>query len=123
MKNPVIECVERQVATYNNHQTEECVACFAEDAILERDIEGTKVVGRAGLREFYAELFRKFPRLRATVLHRTVVGAHVVDEELIEGREEGPFRTVMVYRVEEGLIRHARGLSREPVTTAVARGE
>ncbi|HTI69571.1 MAG TPA: nuclear transport factor 2 family protein [Candidatus Limnocylindria bacterium] len=115
MQNPVESCVERQIAAYNAQAVEACVACFAPDAVLERDLDGTRIAGQAALREFYTGLFRQHPANRCTILKRMIVAPHLVDEELIEGREGGPFRTVIIYRIEDGLIRHARSLGRENV--------
>jgi hypothetical protein len=66
------------------------------------------------MRENYAAMFAKFPQNRATILQRMVVGNHAVDEELVEGRDGQPFRTVAVYTIgDHGLISHVRFLSRE----------
>ena len=110
------QIVDRQISAYNTQDVTACVACFALDASLERDLEGIRLTGHDVLREFYTGLFRQFPLNRCTILKRMVVAPYIVDEELIEGRDIGPFRTVIIYRVENGLIAHARTLSRELVT-------
>ena len=109
------EVINRQVAAYNAQQVEPCVACFADEAVIEREADGSRVAGRPALAANYAELFQKNPRNRCTILKRMIVGSHVVDEELIEGREgEGPYKTIIIYRVQGGLIQHARVLGKEP---------
>lgn len=110
--------IDRQVAAYNAQHVVECVDCFAEEAVIVREADGSETRGRAALRNFYAELFKKYPRNRATILKRLVVGEHVVDEELIEGREQ-PFRTIIVYFIRNGLIQQARVLSRDEAVPPV----
>ena len=118
MPNPLEECIDRQIAAYNSQNVDACVACFAPGASIERDLEGTRLTGHDVLRAFYIGLFRQFPRNKCTILNRMVVTPHVVDEELIEGRDGGAFRTIIIYRVENGLIAHARTLGREMANPA-----
>jgi hypothetical protein len=113
------DVIDRQVAAYNAQQVVECVDCFAEDAVIIRDTDGSETRAREALRNFYADLFRKYPRNRATILKRMIVGEHLVDEELIEGREK-PFRTIVVYLIRNGLIQQARSLSRDETVPPVA---
>ena len=69
--------------------------------------------GRETMRQTYAAMFAQFPRNKATVTQRLVVGQHAVDEELVEGRDGPPFRIIAIYTINGGLISHVRFLSRE----------
>ena len=72
------------------------------------------------MREHYAAMFARFPKNqeienRCTVLNHIAVGRHVVDQELIEGRDGKPFRTVARSPSTggRGLIAEVRFLSKE----------
>lgn len=111
--NPVEAVVQRQLDAYNRQDVEAFVLCFTEDVVIVR--EGSEVVtnGREMMRTNYAALFQRFPKNHCTLLKRMVVGHHAVDEELIEGRDGEPFRTIAIYTIKDGLISHVRFLSRE----------
>lgn len=112
--NPVAAIVARQLEAYNRQDVDAFVACFAEDVVIEVDGIDTQHIGRETMRENYAAMFKAFPNNHATVTQRMVVGQHAVDEELVEGREDKPFRTVAVYTIgDHGLISRVRFLSRE----------
>jgi hypothetical protein len=113
--NLVEAVVARQLDAYNRQDIEAFVACFAPDVRIERDGSAEVQVGRDGMRQRYGDMFKRFPHNRATVLKRIVVGQHAVDEELVEGRDGRPFRTIAVYTVKDALITHVRFLSREDV--------
>jgi hypothetical protein len=78
-----------------------------------RDGTSEPQCGRDLMRKNYAAMFAKFPQNKATVTQRRVVGSHAVDEELIEGRDGDPFRTIAVYTIRDGLIHQVRFLSCE----------
>ncbi len=111
--NPVAAIVARQLDAYNRQAIDEFVACFAEDVQIVREGSPAIMKGREAMRESYATMFAKFPHNRATVTQRMVVGQHAVDEELVEGRDGPPFRTIAVYTITDGLISHVRFLSVE----------
>ena len=109
----VAAIVARQLEAYNRQDVDAFVACFSADVEIVR--EGSTAVqrGRETMRQNYAAMFAKFPQNRATVTQRMVVGQHAVDEELVEGRDDPPFRTIAIYTITDGLISHVRFLSRE----------
>lgn len=111
--NPVAAVVARQLDAYNRQAVDEFVACFSEDVEIVREGSADVMRGREAMRDAYAAMFAKFPNNHATVTQRMVVGSHAVDEELVEGRDGPPFRTIAVYTVADGLISHVRFLSVE----------
>jgi len=113
--NSVAEIVARQLDAYNRQAVDEFVRCFSEDVEIVREGSPEIMRGREAMRESYAAMFAKFPQNHATVTQRMVVGSHAVDEELVEGREGPPFRTIAVYTITDGLISHVRFLSAEAV--------
>ena len=108
--NPVAAVVARQLDAYNRQAVDEFVACFSEDVEIVREGSPDVQRGRETMRKGYAAMFAKFPENKATVTQR-VVGQHAVDEELVEGRDGPPFRTIAVYTITDGLISHVRFLS------------
>lgn len=109
--NPVETIVARQLEAYNRQDLEPFVTCFAEDVTIVRDGSDDIQRGRATMRKNYAAMFARFPQNHCTLLQRMVVGNHAVDEELIEGRQGKPFRTIAVYTIRDGLISGVRFLS------------
>ena len=114
--HPVEAIVARQLDAYHCHDVDDFVACFSPDVEIVSEGSDRKINGREMMRTSYAAMFRKFPRNRCTLLSRMMVGNHAVDEELIEGSDEPPFRTAALYTVTDGLISHVRFLSRETAT-------
>ncbi len=102
--------VEEQLAAYNARDLERFLACYAPDAVIEDEANARLMVGHAAMRPAYAALFANNPALHAEVPSRIRVGEFVVDEELVTGlpgRRE-PLHAVVVYRLRDGLIIHAR---------------
>ena len=60
--------------------------------------------GRDEIRREYGAFFAACPELRGEVLHHTVVGDWVVDEECITGWEEEPVRAVAAYHLDGELV-------------------
>ena len=96
--------IQRQVDTYNAHDLDGFVACFAEDAVLAELASGRVfATGREAIREAYRATFARLPRAGVTITQRTSVGAIVIDVERIHA--DGS-HAVAVYRVEAGAITH-----------------
>ena len=114
--NSVAEIVARQLDAYNRQDVDAFVACFSEDVEIVREGSPDIARGRKTMRANYAAMFAKYPHNQAIVTKRMVVGHHAVDEELVEGRDGTPFRTIAVYTITNGLISHVRFLSAEPAT-------
>ena len=111
--NPTEAIVARQLEAYNQQDLEAFVNCFSTNVEVLRDGSDAIQEGRETMRTNYAAMFARFPENRCTLLQRIIVGNHAVDEELIEGRDGSPFRTIAVYTISEGLISHVRFLSCE----------
>lgn len=96
--------IQRQVETYNAHDLEGFVACFAEDAVLTELASGRVfATGRDEIRRAYAATFARLPRAAVTITQRTAIGAVVVDVERIHA--DGS-HAIAIYRVAEGAITH-----------------
>jgi uncharacterized protein (TIGR02246 family) len=96
--------IQRQVETYNAHDVDGFVACFAEDAVLTELASGRVfAAGRDQIRAAYTATFARLPRAGVTITQRTAVGAVVVEVERIHA--DGT-HAVAIYRVHGGLITH-----------------
>lgn len=94
--------VEQQLTAYNSHDIDAFAATYAEDVLIQRR-DGSLLQGRQALRDHYAGQFAQ-GRCRAEILGRLGEGDWVVDHELAHGVADDPIRTLVAYRVREGLI-------------------
>jgi hypothetical protein len=108
------DVVQAQLVAYNAGDIDAFLAVFAEDAKLYRlGNDEPFAAGKEQLRTLYGKLFENSPDLHSEVTTRTVIGNRVIDYERITGRngQAEPWFIVMIYEVEEGLIRRAWSLS------------
>lgn len=106
-----MDAVERQLRAYNARDADAFAECYAKDVVVE-DLDGDVVMrGRDEVWRLYGELFATHPKLSAEISSRIRVGSWVVDEERVEGLEEGEVHAVAIYRLgKDGLIEHVRFL-------------
>lgn len=107
-----MDAVERQLQAYNGRDADAFAACYAKDVVIE-NLGGDVVMrGREEVRRLYGQLFEAHPELHAEISSRIRVGDWVVDEERVEGLEEGGVHAVAIYRLgKDGLIGHVRFVS------------
>jgi len=99
--------IQKQVDAYNAHDLDAFVACYGE-AIEFRTMDG-KVgpeKGLAALRKGYADLFKRFPKLKVKILKRISQGAFVIDQEQAEGMDSEPVTVTAIYETGQGKIVH-----------------
>lgn len=118
------EAIERLVQATNQHDLEALVACFSEDyenitpAHPHRGFRG-----RSQVRRNWEQIFQFVPDLVAEVTDRAVVDNRVWTEWSMRGtRRDGTSHEmcgVIVFRVNDGLIDHAR-FYLEPVDAGAA---
>jgi hypothetical protein len=100
--------VQLQIEAFNAHDLQAFAGTFAEE-LESYDFPATPrgPKGRAALKEAYEKRFKDNPGLHVSVKDQLVSGAYVVQKERITGRGEGmpPLEIVVIYQVEEGLIR------------------
>jgi hypothetical protein len=94
--------VQAQLDAYNARDIDAFMATF--DPAAELFVLGEaepKAVGRDAVRAIYAELFASSPELHSELVHRSVIGARVIDHERITGRagSDGVLELAMVYEV------------------------
>ncbi|MCL2855323.1 MAG: nuclear transport factor 2 family protein [Defluviitaleaceae bacterium] len=98
----ILKPVEAQLEAYNNRDINKFVICFSEDCICE-DAEGNLLMqGRKTMRERYGAMFAASPNLHCKIVHRSVVGNFVFDEERVVGRNgiDGEGHVMAVYTVD-----------------------
>ena len=99
-------CVQAQLDAYNAHDLEGFLAAYADDVCLYRPPASAPVLaGKAAFADFYARERFALPDLRADLVGRLVAGKQVIDHERIHGLGETPYEVIVVYTVEDGLIR------------------
>jgi len=97
--------VQKQVDAYNAHDLDAFVACYG-DVIQFRTMDG-KVgpeQGLAPLRKAYEGIFKRYPKVRVSVLKRICQGLFVIDQEEAEGMGPEPFTVTAIYETWHGKI-------------------
>ena len=107
-----VDVAQAQLDAYNAGDLEAFLECYAEDTQIE-DGDGNLLMGdREAMRSFYEALFGQSPDLHCELRSRIDVGRFIVDEEFVTGAHMEGFpaeiHAAVVYRIEDGLIRHAR---------------
>ena len=104
------QVVQQQLEAYNARDIDAFMKVFHPEIELwtlganSPSVSGWEAVGKV-----YKDLFDQSPDLHSIVINRSIIGNKVIDYERIFGRKgslEDVF-LVMVYEVEEGLIRRA----------------
>jgi len=84
-----VETMERVLDAFNRHDLDEIMTFFAEDAVLEMprgsDPWGTRLVGKAAVREGLAGRFAGIPDVRYSEDRHVVCGDRGVSEWLLTG--------------------------------------
>ena len=110
-----VDPVEAQLEAYNARDLERFLACYTPDVVIEDGAGKVLLQGHDGMRQVYGRLFAGSPNLHCQLQSRIRVGAYVIDEERVLGFNpkdpDAEMHAVAIYRVEDGLIAHARMLS------------
>jgi hypothetical protein len=102
--------VQRQLDAYNARDVDALLATYAPDARQFEHPDKLIATGHAEMRPRFIVRFQE-SNLHARLLHRMVVGATVIDHELITRTfPEGPgtLELIAIYEVRAGLIAEAR---------------
>ena len=107
--------IQAQLDAYNRHDAEAFAATYAADAEIVELATGVLIArGTAAIRTFYAARFQVNPKLHAEILHRTLQGTFVIDQERITGvlttpggEERPPLTAVVIYELKGGKITRA----------------
>jgi len=105
----VVQLADRQLIAYNAADLETFCSCYSDDVVV-LDADGAVTMqGMQTFRERYAGLFEQFEDVRAVIVGRVHVGAHVVEHELAtrrhrESGEESHFELLVRYTERDGRI-------------------
>ncbi|MFT4622639.1 MAG: hypothetical protein ACI8PZ_001295 [Myxococcota bacterium] len=96
---------QRQLDAYNAHDLEAFLACYAEDVVVRRLVDGAVLMeGREAMRAGYGPMFAA-GQVHAELTGRVVVGRVAVDEERVTGHPSGGIvKALAHYAVRDGLI-------------------
>ncbi|WP_430418633.1 nuclear transport factor 2 family protein [Phenylobacterium sp.] len=99
------DLVAGQLEAYNAQDLDAFCAFYADDAVLGAYGGDTLAVGLAAIRERHRKLFADFPQNHARLVHRAIVGGHVVDHEDVSRAPGGEaFQVCAVYSFAGGKI-------------------
>ncbi len=101
------EVVQYNLDCYNKRDIEGFMSGFSNDIELYTFPEATpSVIGKAGVRAVYQNLFDKSPDLKSTIIKRIVFNNKVIDHESIRGRmgSTTPVEMVLIYEVKDNKI-------------------
>jgi uncharacterized protein (TIGR02246 family) len=104
------DAVARQVSAYNRRDLDAFLECYAPDVVIENAKGDVVMEGRNAMRAAYGELFAESPELHVEIATRIRIGAYVIDEEIVIGRNGSPeaLRVAAIYHVRDGAIDRVR---------------
>jgi hypothetical protein len=99
------QVVQIQLEAYNHHDLELFLSVYSPYVTVYDHPCEPIMSGLDEMREHYARLFEQNPDMRAELIQRISMGPYVIDHERITGQgDRGPFETIAIYEVREGLI-------------------
>ncbi|MGC4937904.1 nuclear transport factor 2 family protein [Kribbella sp. DT2] len=101
--------VDREHATYAAHDLEAFLALYSPTALLQF-ADGAVLRGRRSLREYYGPLFDA-GKCKTETQQRMMLGEWVVEQSVRHDTDQGPLPTIVLYRVQDGLIVEVRFLA------------
>jgi hypothetical protein len=100
-----LECVELQLAAYNERNLHRFLTAFSDTVRSYRLPDMALLLdGKAAFADFYARNRFVHEGLHAELINRMVVGNKVFDHERIHGLAPEPLETAVIFMVEDGLI-------------------
>ncbi|GAA1553598.1 nuclear transport factor 2 family protein [Kribbella lupini] len=108
-ETPATRVVDREHATYAAHDLEAFLALYSPTAQLQF-ADGAVLRGRRSLREYYRPLFET-GKCKTELQQRMMLGEWVVEQSVRHDSDQGPVPTIVLYRVQDGLIVEVRFLA------------
>jgi putative hydrolase of HD superfamily len=110
------QVVQEQLDAYNRRDLMAFLQYYAPDCRIEDGQGEILFDGHSAIAARYRDMFAHAPQLHAEVVERLVTGLYVVDQEHVTGllSRDGVERdldAIVIYRIDDGLIRHVRILS------------
>ena len=109
-----MDVMQEHLDAFNARNLDRFMAVYAADAVHEDGVGDIRMQGYDAIRAAYRDLFTRNPALHARIAHHIRVGASVIAEEYITGRngEGGPAERygVGIYRIVDDKLVHVRWL-------------
>lgn len=101
-----VQAVDGQLQAYNEKNLAGFLTYFSEDISVYIMGQPDPVIsGRKEFEASYKKLFAESPKLKCVVDRRLVIGATVIDEEILYGHPKGDFiKVAAIYYIEQGKI-------------------
>ncbi len=97
--------IDKFVDAYNSGDARAFANFFKPDVAVYEHPDMLVQKSRNEIFDYYEKLFKEFPLNRTEVLHRIVIGDHVIDHERVRRRPDGePFEVLAIYAMRDGLI-------------------
>ncbi len=106
---PATRVIDREHATYAAHDLEAFLALYSPTAQLQF-ADGAVLRGRRSLREYYRPLFDA-GKCKTELQQRMMLGEWVVEQAVRHDTDQGPVPTIVMYRVQDGLVVEVRFLA------------
>ena len=111
LANP-LDLVDSQLAAYNERHLERFLENFSEEIEVFRLPDLSPALsGKADFGRFYADNRFNLSGLHADLVNRMAAGNKIIDHERIRGIGDGPLEVIVIYDVEDGLIRRMWSLT------------
>ncbi len=101
---PVSNVVQRNIDAYNAHDARALAETFTPDAQFIQHPGILIYDGKEAIYKGYADSFRKNKNAHCQVLHRSLLGARIVDEAEFTGLGKLPVKGIIIYELRNGLI-------------------
>lgn len=103
----VVELAQQQLDAYNNRNVIQFLEPYADDIKVYNYPEELLFEGKDKMREVYGKLFANSPELHCELVHRTVMGNVVIDQEKVTGVAgvgDKVVEALAIYTIKEGKI-------------------
>ena len=102
--SPAEAVVQRNMDAYNAHDAKTLSETFTPDAQFVQH-PGTLIYdGRDAIYKGYSEVFRRNGKAHVQLVHRSLLGNRIVDEQEYTGLGKVPIRGLVIYEIHNGLI-------------------
>lgn len=100
------ELAQGQLLAYNKQNLEAFLSYYADDVEVYNFPNELVYKGKKIMRERYAKAWAKYPKQKARISKRMVVGNTVVDREHVTGRlDQGEVNVIAIYKVVDHKIK------------------
>jgi hypothetical protein len=96
---------QQQLDAYNKHHIDDFLAPYSDSVAIYQFPDKLLYTGKQKMREEYASMFTNTPDLFCKLQNRIVLGATVIDHELVTfDKNKPPFSAIAIYKIENNKI-------------------